>query len=323
MPAEQHMPVMLNEVVAGLNPSAHETYIDGTFGAGGYSTAILDKAACTVIAIDRDRTAFEKAEGLKQKYDGRLIPLHGCFGDAEGLLQQTEYSAVDGFILDLGVSSMQLDQAERGFSFRFDAPLDMRMDQKADVPTAADIVNGWPEKELADGIYKYGEERHSRRVARAIVARRAEEPITTTGRLADIIRAVIPKKRHDEIDPATRTFQALRIIVNDELQELEKALDCAERILKKDGRLVIVSFHSLEDKIVKHFMRERAGLSSGRSRYLPEKEQKAATFFLPSKKAVLPSEEEIAKNPRSRSARMRVAIRTQAPAWSLSQEKHL
>ncbi len=311
-----HIPVMLNEVLAALAPKAGEIYVDGTFGAGGYTKAFLDKADCRVIAIDRDKTALENGKKLKEKYGDRLTLLYGQFGDAATLVRGKNIESVDGFILDVGVSSMQIDRAARGFSFRFDGPLDMRMDPDGGGQTAADIVNEYDEKELADIIYKYGEERHSRRIARAIVMARAEEPITTTARLADIIRGAVPKSKKDLIDPATRTFQALRIYVNDELGELQRALDAAEELLAEGGRLVVVSFHSLEDAIVKKFLRERAGQEGRGSRYLPEAHAVGeSTFTLPSRKAVQPSDEEANANPRARSAKMRVAVRTNAPSW--------
>lgn len=306
-----HIPVMIDNVLAALEPKDGEVYVDGTFGAGGYSTAFLDRADCTVIAIDRDQTAIDNGAALKEKYGDRFVLIHGRFGDALELVREAGFEFVDGFILDVGVSSMQLDQTERGFSFRGDAPLDMRMDRGGDDNSAADIVNTLPEKELADIIYQYGEERHSRRIAKRIIDERAEEPITTTGRLADIVRAVVPKSHKDNLDPATRTFQALRIYVNDELGELERALQSAEILLRENGRLVVVSFHSLEDAIVKKFLRARSGQSDQGSRHLPQVEMTAeAVFMLPSKKAVFPSDDETASNPRARSARMRYARRT-------------
>jgi len=306
-----HIPVMLNEVIAALAPVVGEVYVDGTFGAGGYTTAFLENTDCTVIAIDRDPTAQVQAATLKEKYGDRLRFVAGCFGDAADLVSES----VDGFVLDIGVSSMQLDEAERGFSFRADGPLDMRMDTDSG-ESAADIVNACGEDDLADIIYKYGGERLSRRVARAIVEARKENKITRTLELAEIVRRVVPRSK-DGIDPATRTFQALRIAVNRELEELQNGLEAAEKILKVGGRLVVVSFHSLEDSIVKKFMNERAGRSGGVSRHLPVAEGpvKAPTFSLPSAKAIPASPAEASSNPRARSAKMRVAIRTDAPAW--------
>lgn len=308
--AAPHIPVMLKEVVAALAPAAGEVYIDGTFGAGGYASAFLDAADCAVIAIDRDPSAAARAAALQKNYGDHLKFVPGCFGDAADLAE----GPVDGFVLDLGVSSMQIDEADRGFSFRFDGPLDMRMDTSKG-QTAADIVNTCNEKDLADIIYQYGEERHSRRVARAIVEARKEKKITRTLELADIVRRVVPRSK-DGIDPATRTFQGLRIAVNRELDELQNGLAAAEKLLAEGGRLVVVSFHSLEDSIVKKFMHGRAGRARGVSRYMPTPDapESPPTFTLPLMKAVQPSKEECAVNPRARSAKMRVAIRTAAPA---------
>ncbi len=292
---------MLPEVIESLSPVDGGVYVDGTFGAGGYAKAILDAADCTVVAIDRDPDAGKRAAAMNED---RLIFLRGCFGDVERLLLDAGIEKVDGFVLDLGVSSFQLDEAERGFSFRFDAPLDMRMDSE-NGQTAADLVADLEEKELADVIYKYGEERKSRRIAKRIVELRAENPIHTTAQLADIVRSCVPKSR-DGIDPATRTFQALRIAVNDELGELERALRAAEKILKPDGRMVVVAFHSLEDGLVKRFLREKSGGESV-SRYQPQKQAAAPEFELLTRKALKPSKEELAENSRSRSARLRAA----------------
>lgn len=298
-----HYPVMLPEVLDALSPVDGGVYVDGTFGAGGYSRAILDAADCTLIAIDRDPDAKLRADAMKEEYGGRLIFLRGCFGDVESLLRDAGIQKVDGFVLDLGVSSFQLDEAERGFSFRFDAPLDMRMDPEAG-QSAADLVASADEKDLADVIYQYGEERKSRRIAHKIVEMRREAPIETTFQLADIVRSCLPKPRHGDIDPATRTFQALRIAVNDELGELERALKAAESVLAPDGRMVVVSFHSLEDGAVKRFFRKKSGGESV-SRYQPQMDVPAAEFELLTRKAVKPSKKEIEENSRSRSARLR------------------
>lgn len=304
-----HFPVMLPEVLQALQPRDGETYVDGTFGAGGYTRAFLDSAACKVIAIDRDRDAQTRAKAFTEEYGARFEFIRGCFGDIKNLLAGR---TVDGFVLDLGVSSFQLDEADRGFSFRFDGPLDMRMDT-GNGQTAADLVNTLPEEELANVIYKYGEERKSRWVAKRIVSRRKDAPFTTTGDLADVVRACVPKSK-DGIDPATRTFQALRIAVNDELGEVERALAAAPDILHENGRLVVVSFHSLEDRIIKQTLREQAGRAGGQSRYMPDatRDKKPAQYNLPQTKPVLPSQEEISANPRSRSAKLRLAIRTAA-----------
>jgi 16S rRNA (cytosine1402-N4)-methyltransferase len=306
---------MRDEVVAAMKPAPREVYIDGTFGAGGYTRALLDASDCTVIAIDRDGDAIARAAALKKEYGERFVFLSGCFGDALALVREAGYDYVDGFVLDLGVSSMQFDQAERGFSFRFDGPLDMRMGAQEETDTAADLVNALGEEDLANIIYMYGEEKFSRRIARRIVEARGQARIERTGQLADIVRAAIPRSPKDRIDPATRTFQALRIAVNDELGELRRALAAAEHMLKPGGRLVIVSFHSLEDGIVKQFMFEHSGRVPRGSRHMPEMPgaAPAPTFSLPASKPVFPGEAEIARNPRARSARLRLAVRTDAP----------
>ena len=309
-----HISVMLDEVLATLKPADGEIYADGTFGAGGYSKAILDSADCTVIGIDRDKSALWLGEDLKKVYKDRLILKHGRFSEVAELAADAGHPLLDGFVLDLGVSSMQIDQAERGFSFRFDGPLDMRMNQEGDEPSAADIVNTWDEENIANIIWKYGEERHSRRIARRIVETRKEKKITRTGELADIVRASVPRSHGDKIDPSTRTFQALRIVVNAEMEELENALAASLTVLKPGGRLVVVSFHSLEDRIVKNFMQEHAGMTARSSRHMPELpvqgDFSGAAFTLPSRKATFPTDHESETNPRARSARLRVAVRT-------------
>lgn len=306
-----HIPVMLGEVLSHLSPRDREIYIDGTLGAGGYTRAILDHADCNVIAIDRDPEAHRRAAAWTGEYGSRLILVYNTFGNVADVPGER----VHGFVLDLGVSSMQLDQGERGFSFRFDGPLDMRMDPTSG-QSAADLVNTLPEKELADILYAYGDERHSRRIAKAIAEARQTRPFKTTGELASLIRSVLPRSKKDDIDPATRTFQALRIAVNDELGELERALEGAEQILAEGGRLVVVTFHSLEDRIVKMFLKERSGDIASPSRHIPiaAPQKDEPTFTLISKKAVEPSEAEIKNNPRARSAKLRAAIRTAAPA---------
>lgn len=313
MTVANHVPVMAVEVVHALKPRDGATYLDATFGAGGYTRAILEAAECTVWAIDRDPDAIERGAALANEYPGRLTFVHGRFGDMFELLSDVNVNGIDGIALDLGVSSMQIDDPARGFSFRADGPLDMRMDK--DGPSAADVINEMAERELADIIYRYGEERASRRIARAIVKRREQEPITRTAQLADIIRSVM-KRANDGIDPATRTFQALRIFVNDELGELEKGLCAAERLLAPGGRLALVSFHSLEDREVKRFLRERSGALEGVSRHAPSMPaRRAPSFRLDHKGAIKPGKLEISQNPRARSARLRVAERTEAPAW--------
>jgi 16S rRNA (cytosine1402-N4)-methyltransferase len=307
---------MLEDVLTHLSPRDGEVYVDGTFGAGGYTKAFLESADCTVIAIDRDPTALATAEKLQKEFGKRLIFIQGCFGDALELVQSAGFEHVDGFVLDVGVSSMQIDQAERGFSFRYDGPLDMRMDGSQG-STAQDIVNEMAEEDLANIIYQYGEERLSRRIAKRIVAERTVEPIKTTLQLANIIRAVVPKSPKDKIDPATRTFQALRIAVNDELGELSRALHAAEKLLNDAGRLVVVSFHSLEDGIVKSFLYERAGYASNNSRHLPPSQEvaRAPSFVMKKRKAFEAKEDEVRENPRSRSAKLRVALRNDSDAW--------
>ncbi|WP_120496955.1 16S rRNA (cytosine(1402)-N(4))-methyltransferase RsmH [Kiloniella sp. EL199] len=316
-----HYSVMLPEIIAALTPQDNEIFVDGTFGAGGYSCAIAQQADCKVFGIDRDPTAHESAKKLPEVISGKISTLSGCFGDMQKLLKQAGINKVDGITLDLGVSSMQLDQAERGFSFQEDGPLDMRMDgpNSNQRPPASHIVNTYEEKEIADILYKYGEEKKSRLIARAIVTDRIEKPFETTLQLAELIRRIIrqkPRKDGKSIHPATRSFQALRIFVNDELGELERGLEAAEQLLNSGGRLAIVSFHSLEDRIVKNFLRERSGGTPQGSRHSPTVEPAAlrkAPFTLPTKKAIAPSEEECNENPRSRSAKLRVAIRTDAP----------
>lgn len=318
-----HIPVMLNEVIEALQPEDGKIYVDGTFGAGGYSRAFLDRAPCRVVGIDRDETALAMAQDWKRDYAERLVLLHGAFGGVRTLLDEAGFKAVDGFVLDLGVSSMQLDQAERGFSFRFDGPLDMRMDRSTGI-SAADLVNEKSEEELTSLIKLYGEERFARRVARAIVKARAEEPFSGTARFAEVVRGSIPYNKKEKTDPATRTFQALRIVVNDELGELERALEASEQILSEGGRLVIVTFHSLEDRIVKKFLKERSGDLPSPSRHLPvvpDENAQKPTFRQISRKALEASDEEAKENPRARSAKLRAAVRTAAPCWSVSKKQ--
>ena len=310
-----HQPVLLREVVEALNPRAGAIIVDGTFGNGGYTRALLDAADCVVWGIDRDGAAIARGQAMTDAYGDRLHLLHGRFGDMCGLLNAHGVAEVDGVVLDLGVSSPQLDDGARGFSFRHDGPLDMRMDA-GDTTTAADLVNTLEERELADIIYTLGEERLARRVARAIVEARRTAPITSTAALAAIVRAVVPAARGGAgIDPATRTFQALRLQVNDELGELDRGLVGAEALLRPGGRLVVVSFHSLEDRAVKRFLRNRSGNEARGSRHLPDRgEAPAATFKLVSRRATTPGDTETAANPRARSAKLRAAVRTDAPA---------
>ncbi len=303
-----HIPVMLPEVLENLSPRDGATYLDGTFGGGGYARAILDSAACTLWAIDRDPAAVARGAALAAHYPGRLHVIEGGFGDMIALLARMGVAALDGVVLDLGLSSFQIDAPERGFSFRADGPLDMRM--SAQGPSAADLVAELPEAELADTLYQFGEERLSRRIARAIVAARAAAPITTTGQLAAIIRSVVPPAR-DGIDPATRSFQALRIRVNDELGDIARGLAAAATLLNPGGRIVTVSFHSLEDRLVKRFFADVSGRAPGPSRHDPRGLAAAAAprFALLTKRALRPRAAEIEANPRARSARLRAVQR--------------
>ncbi len=310
MSSVPHIPVLGREAVDHLAPRAGGIYIDATFGAGGYSRAILDVPGTRLIAIDRDRTAIAGGAELVERSAGRLTLVEDRFSNLAEVCAAQRVDAVDGVVMDVGVSSMQLDQAGRGFSFRLDGPLDMRMGQAG--PTAADIVARASESDLADIIYLFGEERQSRRIARAIVADRRETPFTTTRALADLVGRVVRSKPGD-IHPATRTFQALRIFVNEELDELQTALAAAERVLRPDGRLVVVSFHSLEDRIVKNFLAERSKTGGG-SRHLPEVAQVPPSFQLLTRRPVIAGEAEVAHNPRARSAKLRAAERTSAPA---------
>jgi 16S rRNA (cytosine1402-N4)-methyltransferase len=310
-----HAPVMRVEVIEALAPRADGLYVDGTFGGGGYTRAILAAAACRVIALDRDPDAIARGRSLLETAAGRLELVLGCFGDMDTLLRARGVEAVDGVALDLGVSSQQIDQPERGFSFRFDGPLDMRMAKTG--PSAADLVNQTSEEELARLIGELGEERRARAIARAIVERRADAPISRTSELAEIVRRVVRRGEHG-VDPATRTFQALRIAVNDELGELERGLEAAERLLRPSGRLVVVAFHSLEDRCVKRFLKTRATPAPSPSRHLPPLATKPpqASFRLLHGQALRPTTQECTANPRARSARLRAAERTEAPVWS-------
>lgn len=304
MTPQPHIPVMLPEVLAALNPQNGETYIDGTFGAGGYTSAILNAADCHVTAIDRDPTAIGAGQEMVQHHAPRLVLKQGRFGDVADMVD----SQVDGFVLDIGVSSMQLDKAERGFSFMKDGPLDMRM---GGGQSAAEMIATIEETDLANLIYKYGEDRQSRRIAKAIVAARQDETIKTTLRLAEIIEKAAPRKRGDKIHPATRTFQALRIAVNDELGELERALEASIEILKPGGRLVVVTFHSLEDRIVKNFLRDHTDKIEAKNKYADKVASPTQPFRLLTRKAVLASDEEAKVNSRARSAKLRAAVRTE------------
>jgi 16S rRNA (cytosine1402-N4)-methyltransferase len=318
---QRHVPVLGRQAIEMLKPRDGGIYIDATFGAGGYSGEILATAGTQVIGIDRDRTAITAGFDLVDRSGGRLTLVEDRFSNLAEICATQGIRDVDGIVMDVGVSSMQLDEAGRGFSFRLGGPLDMRMGQHG--PTAADVIAKASEADLANIIYIFGEERYSRSVARAIVAARKEAPITTTRALADIVARVV-RSKPGEIHPATRTFQALRIFINEELDELHLALSAAERVLKPGGRLAVVSFHSLEDRIVKNFFGERSKAGGG-SRHLPEIVQAAPSFHILTKRPITPDDDEISANPRARSAKLRAAERTEAaahpagalPAWPM------
>jgi 16S rRNA (cytosine1402-N4)-methyltransferase len=317
-PPAGHEPVMLAEMLAALAPHSAGTYLDGTFGGGGYAEAILQAAQCTLWAIDRDPEAIARGAALAARYKARLHLIEGRFGDMMSLLGAAGIGPLtgvllDGVVLDLGVSSFQLDTDARGFSFRRNGPLDMRMGRAG--TTAADLVNKLPESELADLLYRLGEERRSRRIARAIVEQRIKAPIETTLQLAELIRGQVPKDGSG-IDPATRSFQALRLQVNDELGEISRGLSQAAELLGPGGRLVVVSFHSLEDRLVKQFMVEAAGRAPSPSRHDPRGLRPTASprFRLLSARALRPGDAELARNPRARSARLRALERLEMPS---------
>jgi 16S rRNA (cytosine1402-N4)-methyltransferase len=312
----RHVPVLLPQVLRALGPRGGEAYIDGTFGAGGYTGAIIEAApGARVLAIDRDPAAIADGRALVEAYPGRLTLSEGRFGDLDQIAEREGFAPAGGVVLDIGVSSMQIDDPARGFSFQKDGPLDMRM--SASGPTAADVVNTAEEGLLADILYHLGEERSSRGIARAIVRRRAETPFETTGELAALAARVLGREKIAGRHAATRTFQALRIYVNDELGELARGLAAAERVLAPGGRLVVVTFHSLEDGLIKHFLRERALPEARGSRHLPPGPAplRAPSFRLDSPRPISPTQAEVDANPRARSAKLRVAIRTEAPAW--------
>ena len=310
-----HIPVLLRPILDHCAPISG-AWLDGTFGAGGYTRALLDAGADRVYGVDRDPMVFEMAQSWAADYGERLHLVEGVFSKLD------EYASdLDGVVLDLGVSSMQLDQADRGFSFIKDGPLDMRMSQSG--PSAADIVNTTDETELANILFLYGEERASRRIARAIVKRREATSFDTTLDLADLIEHVLPRTKPGQSHAATRSFQALRIAVNDEYGELYRGLMAAERALKPGGQLAVVTFHSVEDRMVKRFLQMRSGSNARANRYAPDIEQAPAQFELRSKKAIAPTEDELAQNPRARSAKLRIARRTDAPAGDSVVEKDL
>ncbi|KEO88145.1 16S rRNA methyltransferase [Erythrobacter sp. JL475] len=303
-----HIPVLLEEVIAAIGPRSDMTVIDATFGAGGYSRALLD-AGARVHAFDRDPNAIRDGAAMVEEFAGRLTLHPACFSAMREEMTRIGVPLVDAVVMDIGVSSMQLDQGERGFAFSADGPLDMRMSQSG--TSAADFLNSADEAAIADVLYQYGEERQSRRVARAIVAAR---PLETTGDLARVVRRALGHKPHDKKDPATRTFQAVRIHVNDELGELAAGLAAAEALLREGGVLAVVSFHSLEDRIVKRFLREASGAGRAVSRHLPGEIAGPAPTFTRVSKAIRPGDAEIDANPRARSSTLRHAIRTGAPA---------
>lgn len=309
-----HVPVLLFQVMRVLAPQPGESFIDATFGAGGYSRALLD-AGARVLAIDRDPAAIARAQALAGAHSDQLTVAQARFSQIEQIASERSF-APDGVVLDVGVSSMQLDEAGRGFSFQRDAPLDMRMSGEG--PNAADVVNTLEERELAQILARLGEEKRARAIAKRIVAARAEAPITTTGQLVRVVEEVLGPKRADRIHPATRTFQGLRLYVNDELGELANVLGAAERLLRDGGRLAVVSFHSLEDRIVKRFFAARSGRTPAPSRYLPpDPSRPAASFQVPRGQPVTPDDAETASNPRARSARLRWGVRTNAPPLPL------
>jgi len=304
-----HVPVMLEEVMAALSPRDNAIYVDGTFGGGGYSRALLERARCKVYGIDRDEEAIARGRALGERFEGRLTLIHGRFSEMDLLLASRGIAKADGVALDLGVSSFQFDEGERGFSFGHDGPLDMRMDRH-EGESAAELLNTISESALADILKRYGEEKRAKSLARAIVKAR---PIARTGELAELIERHLGRGAQ-RIHPATRTFQALRIAVNDELGELERGLAAAERVLKPEGRLAVVSFHSLEDRIVKQFLAERTGRVGRGSRHAPDSQAvKAPAFRELGKNPVTPADAEIARNPRARSAKLRAAERLNMP----------
>ena len=305
--ADPHIPVLLNPLLRAVGPVTG-TWLDGTFGAGGYARGLLAAGADRVIGVDRDPLVFDMAAGWAGEYGNRLRLVEGTFSDLDSLAREP----LDGVVLDLGVSSMQLDLAERGFSFLRDGPLDMRMEQAG--PSAADLLNSADEPVIADVLYHYGEERAARRIARAIVAAR---PLTRTAQLAEVVASCLPRPKPGQSHPATRSFQAIRIWVNDEFRQLVDGLSAAERALKPGGKLAVVSFHSLEDRIVKRFMQARSNSAGGGSRYAPVQETAPAAFTMPFRRAIGPDPDEEASNPRARSALLRVAVRTDAPAGAV------
>jgi 16S rRNA (cytosine1402-N4)-methyltransferase len=316
----RHVPVLLSETIDAIRPRAGGIYIDGTFGAGGVTRALLERADCIVLAIDKDPDAIAGGRDLQKKSSGRLTLVQGAFGDVALIAASNGIDCADGITFDLGVSSMQLDDAGRGFSFQADGPLDMRMSQAG--PSAADVVNSLAERDLAQVIAVLGEERRARAIARAIVAARDKRSIERTGQLADIVSGVLGRRHNEPKHPATRTFQALRLFVNGEMDELLRGLFAAERLLGEGGRLVVVTFHSLEDRVVKRFLASRSGKTARPSRHAPAQihEQRPPSFRLLHRRAVSPSKDEVRRNPRARSARLRAGERTGAAPFPSEME---
>ncbi len=312
-----HVPVMVDHVLAALAPQDNEVHVDATFGSGGYARRILAAARCRVLAIDRDPDAVRSGNKLAAESGQRFEIVESRFSSLSSVVVEHAGAAVNGVVFDLGVSSNQLDNAKRGFSFRQDGPLDMRMSKTG--PSAADVINTCDEVRLMEILSHYGEERRARAVARAIVTARRSKSISRTVELADIVRSAAHRPSSG-LDPATRTFQALRIWINDELGELRKGLFGAEKILCEGGRLAVVAFHSLEDRIVKRFLQERSGRSGTPNRHAPPAvEQQSPSFLVQGKQPVVPGNDEIVVNPRARSARLRWAVRTASPVWSVQQ----
>ena len=316
-----HLPVLAAEAVAALSPTDGETYVDATMGGGGYTRMLLERADCRVIAFDRDPAATQAAQIWAEKYGSRLTIVQRPFAEMAEALEEVSISQVHGVVLDLGVSSLQLDEGMRGFSFRHDGPLNMRMDQQSTLD-ARELLNRAEEKDLADIFYIYGEEKKSRIAAREIVRVRQSEPIETTGQLSTLLEKVLGAQGREKIHPATRIFQAIRIFINDELGQLAKGLLAAERVLAAAGRLAAVTFHSLEDRLVKRFLTQRSAVQQAGSRHMPDVVTSGVmpTFSLAARRPVLPSAEEIAANPRARSAKLRAAVRTQTPAQEVGSE---
>jgi 16S rRNA (cytosine1402-N4)-methyltransferase len=314
----RHLPVLCAEAMASLDVRPGAVIVDATFGGGGYTRAALEAGVGEVIALDRDPAAIARGQGLVAAYPGRLRLVEAAFSDLEGVLAGVGRAKVDGVVLDIGVSSFQIDQAERGFSFQADGPLDMRMSLSG--PSAADVVAEASETLLADVLFHLGEEPDARRIARALVQARRLAPITTTGRLAEVVSDAVGGRKGARTHPATRTFQALRLWINDELGELARVLAAAERVLAPGGRLVVVSFHSLEDRIVKQFLRDRARDGAEGSRHMPAAPSTgpAASFTLLHRGGLAATEAEVTANPRARSARLRAGVRTEAPAWGVA-----